>query len=64
MLKLYNSLRYMTVTQQMVVILFLSAIITPPDITSQILVSLPLIVLYEISIKISLRVVNNQDNKV
>ena len=48
----------------LVLILFLSAIITPPDITSQILVSLPLIVLYEISIKISLRVVNNQDNKV
>ena len=30
--------------------LVLSAIITPPDITSQILVSLPLIILYEFSI--------------
>ena len=46
----------------MVMILILSAIITPPDITSQILVSLPLIILYEISIKISLRVIKNQDN--
>ena len=31
----------------MVVTLILSAIITPPDITSQILVSFPLIILYE-----------------
>lgn len=44
----------------MVVVLILSAIITPPDITSQILVSLPLIVLYEMSIKISARVIKNQ----
>ncbi len=45
----------------MVLILVLSAIITPPDITSQILVSLPLIVLYEMSIKISARVIKNQE---
>ena len=45
----------------MVLILVLSAIITPPDITSQILVSLPLIVLYEISISISKRVIKNQE---
>lgn len=44
----------------MVVILILSAIITPPDITSQVLVSLPLIILYEFSIKISERVIKNQ----
>jgi len=44
-----------------VLTLILSAIITPPDITSQILVSLPLIILYEISIKISKRVLKNQD---
>ena len=43
-----------------VVILILAAIITPPDVTSQILVSLPLIVLYEISIQISARVIKNQ----
>ena len=43
-----------------VVILISAAVITPPDVTSQILVSLPLIVLYEISIKISARVIKNQ----
>ena len=44
-----------------VLTLVLSAIITPPDVTSQILVSLPLIILYEISIKISKRVLRNQE---
>ncbi|UTW64956.1 twin-arginine translocase subunit TatC [bacterium SCSIO 12643] len=37
--------------------LFLSAIITPPDLFSQVLVTIPLIFLYEVSIKISARVV-------
>ena len=41
----------------MVIILIVSAIITPPDIISQILVSLPLILLYEISIKISKKII-------
>jgi sec-independent protein translocase protein TatC len=36
-----------------VVILILSAIITPPDVSSQILVSIPVFLLYEISIYIS-----------
>lgn len=40
----------------LVIIITLSAIITPPDIFSQILVSIPLFVLYEISIGISARV--------
>lgn len=39
-----------------VVILILAAIITPPDVTSQILVSLPVVLLYEMSIRISVRV--------
>lgn len=39
-----------------VVILLLAGIITPPDIFSQIMVSVPLLVLYEISIGISRRV--------
>lgn len=39
-----------------VAIVFVSAIITPPDIYSQILVSLPLLVLYEAGIVISRRV--------
>jgi len=43
-----------------VLILILSAVITPPDILSQILVSLPLVVLYEFGIVISKRVLKNQ----
>jgi sec-independent protein translocase protein TatC len=45
----------------LVIILILSAIITPPDIFSQILVSLPLLLLYEISIKISARIIKKQN---
>lgn len=41
-------------------VLILSAVITPPDITSQILVSLPLLLLYEISIHIARIVVKRQ----
>tara|TARA_B100000614_G_scaffold245811_1_gene251235 strand:- start:374 stop:739 length:366 start_codon:yes stop_codon:yes gene_type:complete len=44
----------------MVIILILSAIITPPDVVSQILVSLPLFLLYEISIKISSTIVRKK----
>lgn len=40
----------------LVIILILAAIITPPDIFSQILVSMPLIILYEVGIIISKRV--------
>lgn len=40
----------------LVIVLVLSAIITPPDIFSQILVCIPLIGLYELSIKISEKV--------
>jgi len=43
-----------------VVILVLSAIITPPDISSQVLVTIPIVVLYELSIKICARVVKRQ----
>jgi sec-independent protein translocase protein TatC len=39
-----------------VMIFVVSAIITPPDVFSQILISIPLIVLYEISIGISARI--------
>lgn len=42
-----------------VVILVVSAIITPPDVVSQILIAFPLIVLYEISIFISKNVIKN-----
>ena len=46
-----------------VVILVLAAIITPPDITSQILVTLPVLLLYELSIKVSGRVEKNRKKK-
>ncbi len=39
-----------------VVIMILAAIITPPDVVSQILVAIPLLILYEISIVIAKRV--------
>jgi sec-independent protein translocase protein TatC len=38
-----------------------SAIITPPDVFSQILVALPLFVLYEISISISKRTLRKME---
>ncbi len=44
----------------LVVIFVLAAIITPPDVFSQILVAIPLIALYEVSIFISRRIVRNQ----
>jgi sec-independent protein translocase protein TatC len=43
-----------------VVVLILAAIITPPDVFSQTLVSIPLILLYEVSIFIATRVVKNR----
>lgn len=46
----------------LIIILVLSAIITPPDIFSQVLVSLPLIILYEVGIKISKRVERKQNS--
>jgi sec-independent protein translocase protein TatC len=46
-----------------VVILIIGAIITPPDILSQLIVSIPMIVLYEISIFISKRVTKARQRK-
>lgn len=46
----------------LVVILILSAIITPPDVSSQILVSVPILFLYEISIFISRIVLKRMDS--
>ena len=40
----------------LVIILILAAIITPPDVVSQLLVAFPLLLLYEISIRIAKRV--------
>ena len=44
-----------------VVMLLVSAIITPPDIFSQIMVCIPLVVLYEVGIVISRRVVKKRE---
>ena len=44
-----------------ILIVTLSAIITPPDVFSQILVALPLMVLYEVGILISRRIMKEQD---
>ena len=43
-----------------VLILVLSAVITPPDVASQILVSFPIFILYEISIRIAARLEKRQ----
>ena len=44
----------------LVIVLVLSAIITPPDIASQVIVSVPILILYELSITISKRVLRRQ----
>ena len=46
-----------------VVIFILAAIITPPDIFSQTLVAIPLLILYEVSIVISGRVMKQKEKK-
>ena len=45
----------------LVLVLSLSAIITPPDIASQIIVSIPILILYEVSIIIAKVVTRNQN---
>lgn len=47
----------------LVIVLILSAIITPPDITSQIIVAIPILILYQVSIYISKIVIKNQKIK-
>lgn len=47
----------------LVIVLIISAIITPPDIASQIIVAVPVVVLYEISIYISKAVVKRQKKR-
>ena len=43
----------------LVMVMFFSAVITPPDVASQIIVAIPVLILYELSIFISKRVVRN-----
>ncbi|MBC9797682.1 twin-arginine translocase subunit TatC [Sinomicrobium weinanense] len=47
----------------LVIVLILSAIITPPDITSQIVVTIPIFILYEVSIVISRFVIRQQEKQ-
>jgi sec-independent protein translocase protein TatC len=44
----------------LIIVLILSAVITPPDIVSQIIVAIPIVILYEVSIYISKVVIRNQ----
>ncbi len=44
----------------LVVVLILSAVITPPDVASQIIVAIPVLVLYQVSIFISARVIKRE----
>jgi sec-independent protein translocase protein TatC len=47
----------------LVIVLILSAIITPPDVASQIIVAIPIVVLYQISIYISKFVLRKEEKK-
>ncbi len=47
----------------LVLVLILSAIITPPDVASQIIVAVPVLVLYQVSIFISGKVLRNEAKK-
>ncbi|WP_460219676.1 twin-arginine translocase subunit TatC [Psychroserpens sp. MEBiC05023] len=47
----------------LVIVLILSAIITPPDLASQVIVAIPILILYQVSIYISKIVVRNQNKK-
>ena len=44
----------------LIIVLILSAVITPPDVMSQIIVAIPILILYEVSIYISKIVIRNQ----
>jgi sec-independent protein translocase protein TatC len=44
----------------LVVVLILSAVITPPDVASQVIVAIPVLVLYQVSIFISARVLKRE----
>lgn len=46
-----------------VAILILAAIITPPDVLSQVIVSIPILILYEVGIYVAKRVEKNKQNE-
>jgi len=47
----------------LVIVLIVAAIITPPDVASQIIVAIPVIILYQVSILISKIVIKKQNRK-
>ena len=47
----------------LIIVLVVSAIITPPDVASQIIVAIPILILYEVSIYISKMVIKKQKRK-
>ena len=47
----------------MVIILIVAAIVTPPDVVSQLIVAIPMLIIYELSILISKIVVRNQNKE-
>ena len=47
----------------LVIVLIIAAIITPPDVASQIIVAIPVIILYQVSILISKIVIKKQKRK-
>ncbi|NQY07680.1 MAG: twin-arginine translocase subunit TatC, partial [Flavobacteriaceae bacterium] len=47
----------------LVIVLLFSAFITPPDVMSQVIVAIPILILYEISISVSRRVIKKQQKK-
>jgi sec-independent protein translocase protein TatC len=47
----------------LVIVLILSAVITPPDVASQIIVAIPVLVLYQVSIYISAFVIKRENRK-
>ena len=44
-----------------VVILILAAVITPPDVISQVIVTIPIYILFEVSILVAKRVERNEN---
>ena len=47
----------------LIIVLILAAVITPPDVVSQIIVAIPILILYQISIYISRIVIKNDLKK-
>ncbi|MBD1259117.1 twin-arginine translocase subunit TatC [Maribacter polysiphoniae] len=47
----------------LVIVLIISAVITPPDVTSQIIVAVPVLILYQVSIHISKMVLRSEAKK-